>query len=366
MKRSCCLFTMVLILMLVSAGAAVAENRAGAYTLTPTIGVNLFGSDLDLKNDLFYGLDLMYNLNDRLGIELVYRHIDTENDNDVDVEGNYSHIDAIYHFLPENSVVPYVALGLGAFNLDPEGSGSETELSGNYGLGVKYFLTDNMALRTDIRQTLTFPETVFSFGTGLTYYYGGVVAKKKETPPEPVPAPEPAPVYEVKDSDGDGVPDESDKCPETPAGAKVDAQGCPLDSDKDGVIDLDDKCPGTPVGAVVDERGCWVVKDLRFDFNKSEIKPEYYKTLDDVIIVLKNNPAMRVEIQGHTDSKGTDDYNQKLSERRAKAVVDLLSRSGIEKSRLSYKGYGEAKPAATNDTEEGRAKNRRVEIDPIY
>jgi len=171
---------------------------------------------------------------------------------------------------------------------------------------------------------------------------------------------------EPLDSDGDGVPDHLDKCPNTPRGVKVDAVGCPLDTDGDGVPDYLDKCPGTPVGATVNHQGCWVLDGLYFDYDKSDIKPPAYPILKEAIMVLKKNPGLKVEIQGHTDSRGSDAYNQKLSERRAQAVLDYMTKAGIDADRLRAKGYGESRPAAPNDSAGNRAKNRRVRLDAIF
>lgn len=167
------------------------------------------------------------------------------------------------------------------------------------------------------------------------------------------------------DSDGDGVPDYLDECPGTPKGVSVDEKGCPLDTDGDGVPDYLDECPGTPKGARVDERGCWVISEALFDFNKYQIKPKFYPHLDEIITVLKQNPELVVEIQGHTDNIGTKSYNLKLSENRAKAVKNYLIRNGIDNQRLIAVGFGFSRPKANNLTEEGRALNRRVELLPI-
>jgi OOP family OmpA-OmpF porin len=99
-----------------------------------------------------------------------------------------------------------------------------------------------------------------------------------------------------------------------------------------------------------------------FDFDKYDIKPEAYPVLDEVVSVLNKNPEVEVEIQGHTDGVGSAEYNQTLSENRAKTVMDYLVRGGIEPNRLSSKGYGLTMPVAPNDTEEGRAQNRRVRL----
>ncbi|MBF0402202.1 MAG: OmpA family protein [Magnetococcales bacterium] len=169
------------------------------------------------------------------------------------------------------------------------------------------------------------------------------------------------------DDDGDGVPNSRDKCPNTPKGTKVDSDGCPVvgDEDGDGVLDPDDKCPGTPKGATVNKQGCWIIKNLNFRFDSAKIENKDKVTLKSAASVLKQNPALKVEIQGHTDNVGTDAYNQKLSERRAHSVMKGLVQQGIKKDRLTARGYGESKPVATNDTAEGRAENRRVELNVI-
>lgn len=167
------------------------------------------------------------------------------------------------------------------------------------------------------------------------------------------------------DSDGDGVFDDKDKCPNTPKGAPVDAKGCIPDTDADGVTDDKDKCPDTLAGARVNELGCWVLENLHFDTNKSVIKSEYNPILNSVLSVLKNNPNVRVEIQGHTDNVGSKALNDKLSNNRAKAVMDYLTSFGIPAKQLSSVGYGAAQPIASNDTPEGRAKNRRVELKTV-
>jgi len=169
----------------------------------------------------------------------------------------------------------------------------------------------------------------------------------------------------VVDSDGDGVPDNRDKCPGTPPGVAVDQFGCPLDSDGDGVTDDKDKCPQTPQGIRVNAYGCWVGGAVLFDFDKTEIRPEAYHFLDEAADILKRNQYIKVEIQGYTDSVGPEQYNLELSQRRAEAVRDYLISHGVAADRLVAKGYGESKPVASNQTKEGRAKNRRVIFVPL-
>ncbi|MBF0438459.1 MAG: OmpA family protein [Magnetococcales bacterium] len=171
--------------------------------------------------------------------------------------------------------------------------------------------------------------------------------------------------YEVGDADGDGVKDDKDQCPDTPRGTKVDAKGCPLDSDGDGVIDDQDRCPNTPSGAKVNRVGCWVLENLHFEFNKFVLSPDSYPLLDDVVKVLNKNPSVRVELQGHTDNKGTPEYNDLLSKKRAASVQEYLIAHGIAADRLTSTGFGLTQPLASNEEAEGRAKNRRVELKPL-
>jgi outer membrane protein OmpA-like peptidoglycan-associated protein len=176
------------------------------------------------------------------------------------------------------------------------------------------------------------------------------------------------------DADGDGVPDYLDKCPNTPKGCKVDKDGCPIDSDGDGVPDCLDKCPDTPKGVKVDASGCpiseyipepekpVVLTGVHFEFNKSILTPDSKTILDKVAASLIERPDVKVEIAGHTDSKGSDAYNLKLSDRRSAAVREYLISKGVMAENLTSKGYGESQPIADNKTDEGRAKNRRVEL----
>ena len=140
----------------------------------------------------------------------------------------------------------------------------------------------------------------------------------------------------------------------------------PMDSDGDGVPDNLDQCPSTPMGASVDARGCWTYEAVvLFDFDSAEIKSEAYPMLNEASDILKKNPELNVEIDGHTDNIGPADYNMKLSERRANAAMEYFISKGVDAKRLTIKGFGITKPAANNDTEEGRAKNRRVELTPV-
>jgi OmpA-OmpF porin, OOP family len=134
------------------------------------------------------------------------------------------------------------------------------------------------------------------------------------------------------------------------------------DSDGDGVPDSRDKCPNTPKGVKVNANGCWELKGLYFDSDKAVIKDT--KVLDEATAILKANPKLNGEVRGYTDNTASAEYNQKLSEARAKAVREYFIKQGIAPERIRAKGFGETNPVASNDTVEGRAQNRRVELHP--
>ena len=145
-------------------------------------------------------------------------------------------------------------------------------------------------------------------------------------------------------------------------GALPAVAAAPRDVDRDGVIDAKDACPGTPAGAHVDPRGCWTVRNLFFRTDSAAIDPAGARALDEVADVLLANPDLRVRIDGHTDARGKERYNELLSERRARAARDYLVQRGIAASRLEAQGFGETRPAAPNDGEAGWQQNRRTEI----
>ncbi|MHB0775589.1 OmpA family protein [Halomonas sp. WWR20] len=167
------------------------------------------------------------------------------------------------------------------------------------------------------------------------------------------------------DTDSDGVPDYQDQCPGTPAGVEVDAKGCPLDSDGDGVPDYQDQCPDTPAGTEVNALGCpadVVLRDVNFEFDSARLTENAESILNNVAQKLVSNEDVRVRLEGHTDSIGSAAYNKELSQRRAESVKEYLASQGVSRDRMNAIGYGEEQPIATNETPEGRAENRRVEL----
>jgi OmpA-OmpF porin, OOP family len=406
----------VLISIAFLAGTVFAANKAGSFSLSPMLGGYVFEGDQDLDDALTYSIGLGYNLTDSWSSEFVlnYFNADADSSAGADTDGLAYRLDTLYHFMPESSLVPYIAGGLGGITLDPDHHGSDTDFLLNYGVGLKYFLNDSLALRGDLRHIYAFgdPENNFVYSAGITYQFGGpgktplaatepldsdgdgVLDGEDQCPDTPrgmavdssgcpldtdgdgvadsldkCPAtPRGVPV-DAKgcplDSDGDGVYDHLDKCPATAAGVPVDKMGCPLDSDGDGVYDHLDKCPDTPRGLLVDKKGCPVSMTLaiEFDVNKSDIKPAYHAELAQGAAFIKKYPDQEILIAGHTDSTGSAAYNQDLSRRRAESVRNyLIEKFGIKGNRLHARGFGETAPIAGNDTTEGRQRNRRVEL----
>jgi len=213
----------------------------------------------------------------------------------------------------------------------------------------------------------------------------------------------PANLKGCPDKDGDGVPDIDDQCPDTKAGYKVDANGCPMDNDKDGIVnevdrcpeaagpeslkgcpdtdgdgvaDIDDRCPAI-VGTIAN-KGCpeiakadsiritQIASKIFFEFNSDKLKVASLSQLDELVVILKKYETANLLIEGHADSKGADAYNLTLSQKRTDAVKTYLMGKGIMESRLTAIGYGETRPIADNNTDAGRAKNRRVELKTSY
>lgn len=176
------------------------------------------------------------------------------------------------------------------------------------------------------------------------------------------------------DTDKDGVYDYKDLCPNTPEGTPVDTVGCPLDTDKDGVLDPNDQCPDTPLGDKVDKVGCSIrvtkklnllKKGILFKTGSAKLARSSFKVLDTLATLLQEEASLNLEIQGHTDSVGRDESNQKLSENRANSAMNYLLTKDIQAERLRAAGYGETRPIADNGTKEGRQMNRRVELVPF-
>ena len=169
----------------------------------------------------------------------------------------------------------------------------------------------------------------------------------------------------MPDKDHDGIEDGIDRCEETPIGVKVDSDGCAFDRDQDGVKDYEDECPNTMTHAKVKVNGCadFVSFNLYYAPRVNEITPKSMLVLEKAVGFLREHPEYKVKITGHTDNIGDDAYNLKLSKDRAADVLKIFNRKGINFKRLESTGKGSAEPIESNDTDEGRALNRRIEVE---
>jgi OOP family OmpA-OmpF porin len=346
-----------------------------------------------------------------LAAELEYTYLDNQNVYEPGT-GHYKANNLMANLIlryPVGMIRPYIGGGIG-WSMGEFAGGSEDESFNALGwqglaginleiipslsidFGYRYFMSK---YGTNNEGDATIGEHILS--VGLNYHFGGVEPVPPPPPPPPEPEPVVAPVVKEKkcpntpsccivdyegcpiDSDKDGVCDGCDKCPNTPSCCVVDENGCPKDSDQDGVCDGCDKCPDTPQGVKVDKDGCPLPEivekgrttlEVLFDFDKSTIKGNYSKDIDALADVMKKYEDLNVTIEGHTDNLNRSkkpDYNKKLSQRRADAVKQyLVEKSGIDAKRLTAIGFGAEKPIATNETEEGRQKNRRVEAAVDY
>lgn len=291
-------------------------------------------------------------------------------------------------FARDHKFQPYFFGGLGFQDSELTSIGTETAtvLNGGLGFRAKIFGSSDAALRAEYRYSnydahdLTLDDQFYTLGFQIPF------GKKAPAPVVPV---------RVADTDGDGVYDDIDQCPDTPAGARVDVRGCALDSDHDGVADHMDQCPGTVSGAVVDAKGCELdgdndgivdrlddcpdsapgaqvdingceikeeinLRGVNFESNSDRLRPGAESVLNDAAATLRINPEIKVEVAGHTDSAGSAEHNESLSARRATTVRDFLATRGVELERMTVRGYGEGQPIADNATAAGKATNRRV------
>ena len=261
-------------------------------------------------------------------------------------------------------LTPFIVAGAGAMGVASPRSavGSEADIAVHFGGGLKFFVNYWLMLRLDIRDNLT---NQVGVGEGVTHTpeillgLSVTLNRKNEKP--------------LRDRDGDGIPDRDDQCPREPGPAPT---GCPPDTDGDDIPDEEDKCPNEPEtrNGFDDDDGCpdvvpaefadlaGILKGINFDSDKDVIKSDSKPILDRAVEVLQKYPQVRIEISGHTDSRGGYEHNVDLSQRRAEAVKQYLVDNGVVAERIETRGAGPNEPIDTNDTAEGRAENRRIEV----
>lgn len=376
---------------------ALADYKQSVY-LTPFISFQLFDDARDLSETGITGIGLEYRFAPHWAVEAVYGK-DSADRKYVSGSSDYQDIrlDGIYYFADQDEAWnPYLSIGAGQTDFGDDKIGYTTlgsdhdETRVNIGGGFRYNISDGLSLRGELREFHGVGEDTFDTQAliGVSFAFNRTVSDSVPQPSQPTDAdndgvpdnrdqcpgtPAGASVDSSgceRDSDNDGVADSRDQCPATPAGARVDNRGCVLDEDNDGVINSMDQCPGTTAGATVDETGCEGVTEtvrtielnVTFPSNSSIIGDRFDSEIREVADFMRANPETSVEIAGHSDSRGDDNYNRFLSQRRANSVAARLTGAmGISTDRVNAVGYGESEPVANNDTAAGRAENRRVE-----
>ena len=330
----------ILLSTVACATMVLAANSDYKYEITTLIGGSVSEHNTDLQDNFGNaGLALGFNQTDsffsqiELGFLRSMEDVDYQNDSTRDTGITRVFTNLVKDYSLTDSVSLYTLAGLGVEIFDDEFAGNEDGLFGNYGFGLKYNINDSVALKTDVRHVIETDhgDNTLLYNVGLAIPFGKV---EKAAPVVEKPAPvKPAPVAAPKDSDNDGVIDSLDQCPDTMAKAKVDAVGCMT------LVDL----------------------NINFDTDKAVIKDSYNSRISEFANMMKANPKLKASIEAHTDSDGSNAYNQKLSEKRAASAVKALKDLGVEETRIKAVGYGETKPVASNTTKEGKAQNRRVE-----
>jgi len=283
--------------------------------------------------------------------------VETGNGNDTDFYQYGVGADLQYAFGDRSEFTPYLVAGAGGVYNDVFGK-DDDEFSPYVNVGAGFtkaiFGYDNLRLRGEVRAVYdTYDNGLNDGDKGLIDYRAAVGLEMALG--------KPAPEIVVKE-----VPVEKIVIKEVPV-EKVVVEEAQVDDDGDGVINERDKCPNTPQGAKVDGNGCvveqtLVMRDITFEFDSARLTANAQRLMENVVAFLRNDPSTRIAISGHTDSRGSDAYNMKLSRDRANEVRDYLVGYGIDASRLEAAGYGESRPVASNDNDEGRELNRRVEF----
>jgi OOP family OmpA-OmpF porin len=329
-----------------------ADDEVGHWYVTPQIGGISVDNDRPLEDkDWLYGIAIGKHLSNAISLEM--------NLNGAKVDGRPGYSDlSIYGASLDllgvanrgGAVSPYISIGAGVAQNERSPGSNATDAMAQAGVGLFLNLwksadgSSSFALRPDLKARWSeagAENTLRDYiGTlGFQFSFGAPAARPVEAaappppaPPAPTPPPPPPP---PADSDGDGVIDSLDRCPGTPAGVAVDAYGCP-------------------------RQGSITLEGVSFELDSAQLTASSRDVLDSIAADLQKHPRLKIELQGHTDSSGSDRYNLDLSQRRAESVREYLVRRGVAANQLEAKGYGESQPIADNTTANGRAANRRV------
>lgn len=327
------------------------------YELTPVAGKVITEGNLGIEDHTVYGAEMQFN---NLGtlikpeLSVLYSNADFEqNAGDSDIYRVA--LNGVYEYAMDSKIIPFTKMGLGYEYLENHTFDNKNSVFADAGAGIKIPLMDQLALKLEALYMLKFNDfnwdSNLALLAGLNFSFG-----EKAQPIAPVvaapvvaavvaPAPKPAPVV-------------------APAPKPV-VIAAPIDSDKDGVFDPQDKCPDTPAGFKVDADGCPLKATLHLNFatDSNKVDAEGTAKVAAFADFMKESTAYKASIVGHTDSTASDKYNQTLSEKRAEMVKAMLVNNGVAAERLTTAGKGESQPVASNKTKAGRAENRRIEVE---
>jgi OmpA-OmpF porin, OOP family len=370
--------------VITSAGAALADTGwtpgvfAGAHIFSENNGLGVDDApDADsLMNAPVVGARVLYGFTSLLGAEAELAFLPTSaRQGGAPVYAFGYRVHAMAEFGKSGARVrPFVLLGgagMTALSTNTAQVANATHFMFQGGAGAAFRIGDRWGVRADARLFLPpssdGPVTLdFELTAGVYLNLGTTKDIMKA-------------VGSISDRDGDGLVDNDDQCPDDPEDFDgfQDSDGCPdPDNDGDGIADIHDRCPNEPetFNNFDDHDGCpdtvpeavaqfeGTIQGITFKLNSAEIKSSSFPVLDRAVKVLIEYPNLSIEIQGHTDNRGKDEYNLDLSQRRADAVKAYMVKKGAPEERIRARGYGMSQPIASNDTPEGQAENRRVEF----
>jgi len=365
----------VVIMLMASFTTAWAENKEDSFSFTPFIGGYVFEGNQNSKNAMTGGLRAGYNFTKNWGMEGFYAYVpsqfrDTGETNRVYIGG----IEGLYNFFPDGRFVPFAAIGIGGFHYsDDRPAGEPTNFAVDYGVGLKFYMTENIALRADVRHVLPLNDRYndFLYTLGINFNFGGgnkeikevkkeiaetkqevVEAKKEiaETKKEVVETKKE--IVETKKEIVKAKEEAKTEKPLVPAAPEVKVKEPPA--------------PKSVAPAEVEKKQVKVSFILKVQFDKAPkqvIKKKYHKYIERLANFMKAHPETSIEILGHTGNAGKEGYNMLLSQKRADSVrLYLIKEFGIKASRIHALGYGPNQPIASNKTKKGQQKNERIEV----
>lgn len=339
--------------------AAVLGASEYNYEISPMVGYVFPNATQDLKNHSVFGAEMQFNTFDlpvKPELSVLFSRADYEN-SPLDTDIFRSALNGVYEFQNSDNITPFVKAGLGYETMSEHQYDNHDSVFVDAGAGIKVALSKQIALKLEaiemFKRNHSASDNNLLLMAGINFAFG-----EKTQPAPPVETPQPTIKPEPK-----AEPEAVKIVPVVVTTILVPAPA--VDSDKDGVYDDFDKCPDTPARFQVDKNGCPLKKTLHlhFFFDSTYIDQTGASEVSAFAVYMKENPTYKAFLVGHTDSVGEVEYNKKLSLKRADAVKAMLVKEGVEADRMQTDGEGESMPIATNETEQGRLENRRIEIE---